>query len=185
MGHLSMGVGPSRDRASDDTAQNAASSCSGSDETAPPGRKEKPCSRPRPAHHEIGTPLPAFGTAQQPAPNAVIPLIAQDDALGPPLINLLPLNAPAWRSLHHVFQCANPIPIGPGFRSREQKFCAAEPSFTGSASAIASAARWRVITSARLSRLKPSCRNLSGRADTKCTAEHRTQPSSNRELTLS
>src|SRR5436189_4113814 len=38
--NLSDGVGPSRDRASDDTAQNAASSCSGSDETAPPGRKE-------------------------------------------------------------------------------------------------------------------------------------------------
>src|SRR5438552_5439567 len=54
MGHLSMEVGPSRDRASDDTAQNAASSCSGSDETGPPGRKEKPRSRPRPAHHEIG-----------------------------------------------------------------------------------------------------------------------------------
>src|SRR5437773_4294610 len=53
MGHLSMGVGPSQDRASDDTAQNAASSCSGSDETAPPGRKGKPRSRPRPAHYEI------------------------------------------------------------------------------------------------------------------------------------
>jgi hypothetical protein len=40
MGHLSMGVGPSRDRTSDDTAQNAESSCSGSDETAPPGEKK-------------------------------------------------------------------------------------------------------------------------------------------------
>src|SRR5438067_440374 len=50
---LSMGVGPSRDRTSDDTAQNAESSCSGGDETAPPGRKEKPRSWPRPAHHEI------------------------------------------------------------------------------------------------------------------------------------
>src|SRR5436190_1604125 len=37
---LSMGVGPSRDRTSDDTAQNAESSCSGSDETAPPGEKK-------------------------------------------------------------------------------------------------------------------------------------------------
>jgi len=54
--NLSDGVGPSRDRASDDTAQNAASSCSGSDETGPPGRKEKPRSRPRPAHHEISIP---------------------------------------------------------------------------------------------------------------------------------
>src|SRR6266480_5448954 len=52
--HLSMEVGPSRDRASDDTAQNAASSCSGSDETGPPGRKDKPRSTPRPAHHDIG-----------------------------------------------------------------------------------------------------------------------------------
>src|SRR5437660_2319571 len=34
------GVGPSRDRSSDDTAQNAASSCSGSDETVPPGEKK-------------------------------------------------------------------------------------------------------------------------------------------------
>src|SRR5207248_9065951 len=68
MGHLSIGEAPRGTALSDDTAQNAASSCSGSDETAPPGRKEKPRSRPRAAHHEISIPLPAFGTAQQPRP---------------------------------------------------------------------------------------------------------------------
>ena len=41
MGHLSMGVGPSRDCASDDTAQYAASSYSGSDETGPPREKKR------------------------------------------------------------------------------------------------------------------------------------------------
>src|SRR5205814_3891987 len=109
-----------------------------------------------------------------------------DHALGPPLINLSsPLMRRHQRGDHCITSLSYPIPIKPGFRSREQKFCAGEPASTGSASAIASAARWHVITSARLSRLKPSCRNLSDRADTETHSRAPDQPSSNRELTLS